>query len=186
VTRMLVGCTLPAAILPITRKPGGNMLRPHWLWLALFLACVGPASAQLAVPTDNELRTAYCIPVVKAQIEIENQAIAMAEGQRQSPTPEAQNLVKEIPAMREDLAKRQTALDRLQLYLLPKMQALDPIALTAAMHRGDADVLELKASAQRCAAKCTSAPDWNACISQCNPDLSARVKACANPTWLPF
>jgi hypothetical protein len=97
-----------------------------------------------------------------------------------------------IETLRAGQAKGQTNLKRLNLYLLPKLNTLDSVPIAAATNRGYEDVHAFRAMADRCATEC--APDQavpnqtvSSCVSSCqNTDLFKRVKACADPTWLPF
>jgi hypothetical protein len=149
------------------------------------------AAAQDAVPTDIELRSAYCLSVIKADIDLEHKMIAQTDALvKSAPTPELQQrLLKSSAPLHEALTKLEAVLNRLQLYLMPRMGARDPIALTAAMKRGGADFQEGQAMAERCSAKCANLPgdEPAACVNSCvDNDLVARLKACTTPTWLPF
>jgi hypothetical protein len=73
---------------------------------------------------------------------------------------------------------------------------LDPFALALATQRGEADLQELRDMSHRCRNQCGisdqlggAGPDdkAKACVASCsNKDLLARLKACAEPSWLPF
>ena len=159
---------------------------------ACLCAMAAAGGQQFVMPSDNELRTAYCVPVINATIDMDNQVIAALEANSSS-TPEGQQRTHNaLDLARESLAKTQQIRSRLQLYLAPKVETLDPAALHAAMSRGEADMAQLKASSERCAAKCStvtapSADQMSACTASCtDPDLVARVRACRNPTWLPY
>jgi len=165
------------------------------LLLALFAACLAvfsPAAvAQQAVPTDVELRSAYCLSVIKGDIDLQHKMIAQVDaGLKNAPTPELQQQATKVNAeLREGLTKFEAVLNRLQLYLLPRMGSRDPIALTAAMKRGEVDVQEVMAMAERCSARCDPLPGNQpaACNASCiDNDLVMRVQACTTPTWLPF
>lgn len=95
----------------------------------------------------------------------------------------------------QQLAESQSALARLQAYLLPRLMQLDAIAIAAAQSRGDADVRELlnmQAQCDACVArareKTPAKPDDSACReSECKrPAAQDRLQACKNPAWLPF
>ena len=163
--------------------------------LPLFAACLAAfstaAAAQETVPSDAELRSAYCMSVIKADIGLAQQFIAQQDaGSRSATTPEQrQQATNTVAVLREWLTKLNAVLTRLQLYLVPRMGALDPIALTAAMKRGEADVQEVIAATDRCSAKCLPLPGDQpaACNASCiGKDLMTRVSACTAPTWLPF
>jgi hypothetical protein len=162
------------------------------LFTAVYLsALTEAAAAQQAVPTDTELRSAYCASVIRGDIDLQQKMIAQIDAAvKSAPTPELQQqAIKASTELHEGLTKIETVRDRLKLYLLPRIGSLDPIAITAAMHRGEADVQEVMAMVNRCSAKCDPLPgDQRAtCNASCvDNDLIARVKACTNPTWLPF
>jgi hypothetical protein len=152
-----------------------------------FYAFASIAMSQDLVPSDAELRSAYCLPVVKAEIKLARDAIAMADANKTSPIPAVQeNLTKASEELRKGLVQAESALNRLQAYLVPRVMARDPVALMAATQRGEADLRALESMAAQYAA-CRGVTDDKACIdSYTDKDLVARIRACANPTWLPF
>lgn len=163
------------------------------LLAAASFGLVGVAGAQETEPTDVELRSAYCIAVLNADINLTDKLIANSDASvKSAPTPELRQLdLKMNSDLRDGLAKFESALNRLKLYLLPRMVSRDPIAITAAMNRGQADIHEVMAMADRCGAKCArpgQTPDQiAACDTSCfDKDLMARVEACVSPIWLPF
>jgi hypothetical protein len=159
---------------------------------ALALACVAGAQA---VPTDNELRSAYCLGVLRAEIGTLQNALAQAESSGKSAPPppaEVQEYAAKFQAdSRERLAGLQTAYNRLMAYMMPKLSALDSSALMGATSRAHADWQEFMEQPNRCIAKCDPSKmpkeDARACFSKCaDNDLITRVKACETPTWLPY
>jgi hypothetical protein len=73
--------------------------------------------------------------------------------------------------MHEELAKLQSAKDRIDSYMVPRLMTLEPASMELAMNRGDAD--------------------WQAFLAQAaaghvDEGLGARIRACADPNWLPF
>lgn len=145
----------------------------------------------LPVPTDAELRTAYCIPVITRELSDTKQAAAEAEHQANGPgtaTYGAQDKFLQVLAgLKNRIAELESALKRLEAYLLPRVSQRDPIALAAAQKRGEADYQELMGG--ECGARCMagSDADLSVCLNSCvSPGLVTRVKACKNPTWLPF
>jgi hypothetical protein len=160
---------------------------------ALLLACGATqvAVSQDTVPSDAELRTAYCIPVLQFEIKMVNDAQASADNwfKRNPPsTPELQKQIAETSEQgREEIARLNSTLSRLQAYLLPRFMQRDPVALAMATKRAQADLQELQANANRCVKQCATAPDNKACLESCgDPDLTVRLKSCIAPTWLPF
>ena len=153
----------------------------------------GVAAQQQQTPSDDELRCMYCIEVIRAEIDLQHHMISAAD--------EAAGSSREAPAMREQwiktsaellegLANLEGVLFRLQAYMLPRIPALDSLALASAIRQGDADFQESKLVANRCAVECDAAHASNespqACSASCgNNSLLTRVSACQSPTWLP-
>ncbi|MDM0029645.1 hypothetical protein [Variovorax saccharolyticus] len=150
--------------------------------IALSLALT-PASAQRATPTDIELRTAYCIPVLQQAVQ-DSALLAQAypDGQWKDWSAEA-------------AAGLNDKLKRLQAYLEPKIGTFDQPTLTVAAERGKLDV-DVAAQAQlSCFKQCESSKPaqglddrYTKCLSSCqaaNP-VVARTRACHRLDWLPF
>ena len=146
-------------------------IRPS-LVVVLMLAAVA-AHAQTRAPTDNELHTAYCIPIIKVELGAAEHAVAAQERSLAEITAAAgsSNLVKAatdvLDNRRGDEARYRALLSRLQSYLLPKTTELDPAALLAADNRGKADWQGLVGMTDSCTKKeCgVSGTDLD---SQCN------------------
>jgi hypothetical protein len=168
------------------------MTRWSCAWVCLLLVSVAQTSAaQDSLPTDAELRSAYCIPVLRWEINLARQADSQL-GPDVSDSPPEQ---KARTLVREGIAKLESTLNRLQLYLLPRIMHRDPVALAAAQNRGEADVRQVQAVSDRCVKDCgasnplePSDDKKRACLDSCKPDMDlvTRVGACASPTWLPF
>jgi hypothetical protein len=140
-------------------------------------------SAQNQQPTDVDLRTAYCIPVVKSQIVLLQQALTPLHAQGDFRFVLPQQAADEI---QKSIANLESVLKRLQLYFALKLRSVDPLGLALAEKRGEADVQTLSETNGRCAVQNgvpQDSPHYNACMDQ---DLIARMKACETPTWLPF
>jgi hypothetical protein len=152
--------------------------------LSLFAA--GSLAQDSPEPSDVELHSMYCIPVLNYQIALTGE---MANTQL---APGATSFAKDqVRNAQADLAKLQSARDRLKAYMLPRMSHRDPMALALAGNRGEKDVDQFKAamkSIDQCAGGCS---EDVACTSKCttdgiDKDLVSRMQACRNPTWLPF
>ena len=140
-------------------------------------------------PSDNDLRTAYCIPLVKERIAQVQQTLSHLAPET-AQTPELkQSLTTAAERLRVSLARDQANLSRLQAYLQPKITTLDPVAIAGATHRAKEDWRTIVAAVDRCEDKCgpMSGKEHALCFSSC-PDaaLNARVKSCSDPNWLPF
>jgi hypothetical protein len=132
------------------------------------------------MPTDADLRTAYCIPVVRAVADISHHLISrLPRNASYDPT-------------RQALRSGDELYRRLQSYLQPRSPYLEPTALTAASSRGVADanaMKELVASRANCPTTIARGP---AALALCLKAVSAetreamlRVQGCQAPTWLP-
>lgn len=164
--------------------------------LLLFAGASVAIAQEPPLPSDAELRTAYCIPIIQWDLSMERSTVAAAEHQANSaaPTPESRALMEQAADLtRKDIPLMESVLTRLQAYLLPRILRRDPIALTAAQQRAEADLKALQDLANQCTSRCTSPPNHpenlEACVASCmtqGKDISERVKACRNPTWLPF
>jgi hypothetical protein len=163
-----------------------------WLWPSLLgFAPIAIAQDKSQMPSDAELRTAYCIPVITRELSDTKQAAAEAEQQANDPVTASygaqDKFLQVLAQLKNRIAELDSALKRLEAYLLPRRFQRDPVALAAAQKRGEADYQELMGG--ECAARCMAVANANltACLSSCNPpDLVARLKACKDPTWLPF
>jgi len=169
-----------------------------WCWsFLLFFALI--AAAQDSIPTDSELRSAYCVPVLQWQIRESRSRLAESiEAEKKAVTPAfRQFLVSTIKDFQQDIAENESALKRLQSYLLPRLQHLDPTALMLASNRGDADRQQLQATITRCLDQCGISltqptpmdDEQKECNKSClnsDTELVTRLRACRNPSWLPF
>lgn len=166
--------------------------------LAVSLASSTAAYAQLQPPTDADLRTAYCIEVTQEAIKTLDDSIRHVEAdiERAKNTPTAPH-GKELAAVEQDLksglqkslAESDSLLNRLQLYLLPRISYLDPTGLMGAQARARSDLQQLSTESAPCLKKCMAGHRDN--VEQCAlacpvTDVQARVRTCLRPTWLPF
>lgn len=118
------------------------------LFCLVLLAPIGARGQQM--PTNTELHAAACIPMMQWGVGVARQALAESE----------QSLVaaRALPAVQqarpeyleglrrgatEQLEGTESALKRLQAYLMPRLTTLDPLAIVAANNLGKADVREL-------------------------------------------
>jgi hypothetical protein len=182
---------------------------------ALLLAC-GTAHVAIAqgtaIPTDAELRSAYCIPVLRWQLKMFNDTQAALERSHEQgdasfkqnpPSSDVQRQLADlekkyleaIGSVRGEISRMQSTLDRLRAYLLPRMMQLDGMAIALATTRGEADLRDFQAMTGRCGNQCgiSDQPGLGpndkekACFESCaDKELAARLRACSSPTWLPF
>lgn len=177
------------------------MMRSERLWLlSLLLFFSTTTLAQLPIPTDTELRAAYCVKVIQSDIKGFNDlrawypsVIDSAKKDESLPADLRQETLAMLEKQQADLpqkiAEKESVLNRLQLFVLPRMQYLDASTLLAAISRADSDMEEWSRLTGTCLRECKSnkAGMIEACLSKCSSgDLEKRLTACRNPTWLPF
>lgn len=150
------------------------------------------------LPTDTELRASYCMPVVVNDIGFQRHAIQLIDETLKS--EEVQSRILKDPAlsrklqntqteMQQYLVDSQSALRRLQLYVLPRMAHLDPTPLRIATKRAEEDLDLIRRKGSVCIPQCITSIDTLKCASECanlGPDLSQRLESCRNLSWLPF
>lgn len=174
------------------------------LRLSVFaLLCIATgASAQRPLPTDTELRAAYCDRVLQSDVANLNTLRARLDDARnriqEVPPDLREQILQTLQASRRELpqkiAERESALNRVQLFILPRMQYLDATALLAASRRAESDLHESAAVGNRCMRECAqpkadeaTADRSASCLRACTSgELQSRLEACRNPTWLPF
>jgi hypothetical protein len=161
------------------------------LILLPLLACTASAQ-QLHRPTNADLRAAYCIPVLQADIARLDKAIPAARASSGIDQPirpyDFDQFAALEAAAEKQRAERFDALNRLQALLLPRMAQLDSTALLAAQARAAADMEEKSKEGKDCVMRCskTATNDYKAlslCIGGCSQTvLSKRIEACRPPT----
>lgn len=133
-----------------------------WMGIVGALALQSAGVAPSRTPTDVELKSAYCLQVLEAQQSSTVAALAQPGGE-----------VWLRAAFQAAYAGTAGNLARLHAYLDPRVASLDPLALSAALGRGQADASDMLAAV---AAPSGHVPDG----------LTQRVQSCATINWLPF
>jgi hypothetical protein len=159
--------------------------------LSALSASTGVAAQQQA-PSNGELRSMYCVEVIRAEIALQRHLISASDAAATSATTPAlrQQWIDTSAELLQGLANLEVVRYRLQAYMLPRIPALDSFALAAAMRQGDADFQESSTVGDRCASECNAPPATNqqplVCSASCSNQGSLnRVSACEKPTWLP-
>lgn len=130
--------------------------------LAGLSAIPGNATAQLQAPSDQELRSMYCVEVLRTEITLQQHMISASSEAAGMAQPESREQWLDTSAeLLRRLATLEGALHRLQLYMLPRIPTIDSLALASAIRQANVDVQE----------------SWS-------NDALDRVSACENPTWL--
>jgi hypothetical protein len=173
-------------------------LRPvrenHFARGTLVLSALSVASgvaAQQQPPSADELRSMYCVEVIRAEIGLQLHLISASDAAVSSATTPAlrQQWIETSDELLQGLVKLEVVRYRLQAYMLPRIPALDSSALAAAVRQGDADFEESTAGADRCV-ECNAPQVMNQqpllCGAACSDKAQlSRVSACETPTWLP-
>ena len=181
---------LRAAAAPLGALRGKRMSCAALLLSALS-ATTGVA-AQQRPPSDDELRSMYCVEVLRAEIDLQHHLLSASDAAAANAvTPELrQQWIDTSVELLQGLAKLEVVRYRLQAYMLPRIPALDSFALATAMREGNADFQESRAGADRCTVECNSPQAANqqppVCGISCGDKTSlGRVSVCDKPTWLP-
>lgn len=195
---------------PYASRRGPGVLAAAATGAALMLAtALGHAAPREA--NDVELRAAYCIVVIQEEVTLANQLWVQTRsltGVAAPATVSDESLVTGLaresragPATRSSGARdaaleriekamreRETALNRLRSYLVPKLQYLDQGPLTAATQRADADRSAALQIAAACTQQCSGGqqPCSSACFDKAAASIVERFKGCRDPSWLPF
>ena len=181
---------LRAAAAPLGAVRGKGQPRAALLLSALSAATTGVA-AQQQPPSDDELRSMYCVEVLRAEIDLQHHLISASDAAAASAmTPQLrQQWIDTSVELLQGLAKLEAVRYRLQVYMLPRMPALDSFALATAMRQGDADFQQSRAAADRCAVECppqAANQQPPVCRIACGDKTSlSRISVCDKPTWLP-
>jgi hypothetical protein len=158
---------------------------------AIFLATVCSAAAQVQTgeqPTSDDLRAAYCLEVTKSHAAI-FEGLLRGDGN----PPEVQRLLGAQAEREHDVLRR------LELYLFPRLDRLDPTQIILAQQSARADMDALAKVGNFCMANAPECgphqpvADALACSERCAEgrmptfaSVRARVTACQSPNWLPM
>jgi hypothetical protein len=173
-----------AQLWPVKHIPSGALLLSA-------LSISNGVCAQQQAPSNDELRSMYCVEVIREEIELQRHLISASDAAAAGAITPAvrQQWIDTSAELLQGLAKLEAARYRLQTYMLPRIPALDSFALATAMRQGNADFQQSKTVADRCAADCTSDQATNqqpvVCSASCGDKATlSRVSSCDKPTWL--
>lgn len=157
---------------------------------AVAMAALGVAKAD-RLPTDVELKAAYCLKVIQLfTIPFVEQARSDMMSGASLDQLDASARAK-IDTIENEIRRSKARKARLQVYLLSRMDDLDPVPIIAAMKRGELDAADFRESLAKCFAECPSpAPTdstWGAaskCGNRCveRDELAQRVASCGKLT----
>jgi hypothetical protein len=172
----------------------GCRARGRWLVPAALLLSLVANSAEVVAqqqpPSGDELRSMYCIEVLRAEIGLQRHLISAADTAAGSAATVAQRQqwIDTSAELLQGLERLEFVRYRLQSYMLPRIYALDAFSLADAMRRGDADFQASRAVADQCAIECSMPRTQQplVCSTSCGDKTTLdRVTACDKPTWLP-
>jgi hypothetical protein len=146
--------------------------------ILLFLLASSVEAQEL--PSETDLRAAYCIPIVQ---DLMDKTRSFMTG------PE---FTQSTEALTAALAEITNQLRRLKLYLVPRISHLEPLGLTTAIQRAKEDLKKFEQYGESCHTKCKQSVNKRAsaevaCIYKCNAEnpLRSRFKDCFDLRWLP-
>ncbi len=151
----------------------------HKLPILLVLMLASRVEAR-ELPSEIDLRAAYCISIVQGSISVVRSV------------PIDARFTEEIKEIVEETLSEMTAdLRKLQLYLIPRIPHLAPLGLVAAHKSGEEDFVRFDKYVKTCQTKCEhllNKPSWASCLEKCKTDnpLNTHLKACSDLSWLPF
>ena len=93
-----------------------------------------PSFAKNSYPTETDLKAAYCIPILQNAIE-------------------SMTKFEHYPNLKNFSDKYKANLERVQFYLIPRIDFIDPTAVMAATKSAELDLEERKRISKFCSAK---------------------------------
>ncbi len=167
------------------------------------LVLAGTALAQqaspLPLPSETDLRSAYCLAVWQAEYQSIQETLNSLDTAKPSGMSQ-QSYEDLLDSGRHTLANIQERIARGTAYLKPRVPSLDPVALQKASSAGSEDLkkftnamannqLAYECVKQRCGTNVDS-DAFQACVNGCAGqdviDLRKRVQLCSDPAFLPY
>lgn len=141
------------------------------------IICFNPVSsfAKNSYPTETDLKAAYCIPTLQNAIE---STIKFEDN------PNLKNL----------LDKYKANLERIQVYLIPRIDYIDPTLVIAATKSAELDLEERKRISKFCIAKFSNLDDKDKkklneilkCSNSEGSEIITRQEKCFQGNFLPY
>ena len=159
--------------------------------LAGLCALAGNAMAQQRVPNDDELHSMYCVEVIRAEITLQQHLVSASNEAAGTAQPESrEQWIATSAELLQQLAKLQEVLHQLQAYMLPRIPAIDSLALASEIRHAEADIEDSRTTSDTCVGECGE-PARAASPQQPRADNASwshaavliRVRGCENPTW---
>jgi hypothetical protein len=142
---------------PGSLEPRSLTLWGAWVLSTLAVVTTGAAAQQPAAGAD-EMRSMYCVEVIRAQIDLQRHMISASDDAANSASTPAlrQQWIDTTSELLQGLARLEVTRYRLQAYMLPRMQALDSFALATAIRQSA--VRRRRPTGQRSAAPRAATP----------------------------
>ena len=137
----------------------------------IFMLLISPALAiaQGQLPSDVDLKAAYCIPIARFASQI----------------TESENLPESFRnSLRDSKDKGAVNLRRLNLYLIPRLSQLDAMSLIGASKSAEEDLERVNAEIRQCD-RMSSVEEALKCIAV-ETEAVKRVRSCNVLSFLPF
>jgi hypothetical protein len=140
---------------------------------ALIAACTAAQAQQL--PSSIELRATYCVAVLQYRLALFNSMPPDTPAEIQG-------------GILEEKERASSNLRRLQAFLGPRVQHLEPASLALALDAGDQDAENATQEAARCVDRCADEGDAGACLHECREQsaVMTRVQMCDDTSWYPI
>lgn len=160
--------------------------------LSLLVSAITVNAQERQPPSDLELRAMYCLSAGQAGFaDMARLRVAPGHLYRTDAERIAQEEFDKI------FAEFEVDLDRLRLYVHPKLSYLQLEPLLAAKLRAERDISEVGTQNKTCSSNCGNGKDpvnreqldrYFACMSSCMASSAAskRLRACRPVDWLPF
>ena len=155
------------------REKSSNKPNARAAAVALLAACSVAQAQQL--PSAVELRATYCVAVLQYQLALFNSMPPDTPAEIQS-------------GILEEKERVSSNLHRLQRFLTPRVQHLEPASLALALDSGDQDAERATQEGARCVDRCADEGDAGACLHQCreHSEVMTRVRTCDDTSWYPL
>lgn len=152
------------------------------------LAAILPRAEGQQLPTDNDLRAAYCLAYQEDALRLGTTALADLEKDASTKSGVPKSTVDEF---RADVRQQEQRVARLRSYVLPRLNYLEPLAMTVALRRGKEDAQRFGNEWMKCINDCLSSTDLKRAVDVCTKRCSQgeqfdRIQSCRNLSWLPF
>lgn len=160
--------------------------------LGALSSLAGNAMAEQRVANDDELHSMYCVEVIRAEITLQQHLISASNEAAGTAQPESrEQWIATSAELLQQLAKLEEVLHQLQAYMLPRIPAIDSLALASEIRHADADIEDSRTISDACGGECGEPARGAANPQQPRADSAAwshaavliRVRGCENPTW---